>query len=85
MSGYTVSKDLRSGMWYAHQRGYAYIPICGSFSDKKSESLEYAKMYNCLPNNVEQIEERRKAAFKKESENGIEVAERYCTYMIGGK
>lgn len=81
MSGYTVSKDQRSGMWYAHQRGYAYIPICGSFSNKKSGSLEYAKMYNCLPNKVEQIEERRKAAFKKEIETGLEDVKRYCANM----
>lgn len=40
----------------------------GSFSEKKSEAMEYAKMYNCLPNKVEKIEERRKAEWKKEME-----------------
>ena len=63
MRKYTVSKDIKSGLWYAHQKGYAYIPISGSFSEKKSEAMEYAKMYNLLPNKVEQIEQRRKAAF----------------------
>lgn len=72
-------------IWYAHQKGYAYIPICGSFLEKKSEAREYAKMYNFLPNKVEQIEERRKAAWKKEMETGIEGAEKYCAYMCGGK
>lgn len=63
MRNYTVSKDSKSGMWYAHAKGYAHIPVVGSFSEKKSEAMEYAKMYNLLPNKVEQIEQRRKAAF----------------------
>lgn len=78
---YKISKDQRSGLWYAHQKGYAYIPVGGSFSEKKSEAMEYAKMYNCLPNKVEQIEEKRKEAWKKEMETGIEEAKRYCAYM----
>jgi len=60
---YTVSKDSKSGLWYAHMKGYAYIPVFGSFSKKKSEAMEYAKMYNLLPNKVEQIEKKRKAEF----------------------
>lgn len=63
---YTVSKDLKSGMWYAHSKGFPRIPVFGSFSEKKSEAMEYAKMHNRLPNKVEQIEERRLAEFEKE-------------------
>lgn len=68
MGNYTVSKDIKSGMWYAHQKGYAYIPVSGSFSEKKSEAMEYAKMYNLLPNKVEQIEQKRKEKFIREME-----------------
>lgn len=82
MLGYTVSKDQKTGLWYAHQKGYAYVPISGSLSKKKSEAMEYAKMYNCLPNKVEQIEERRKTTWKKEIGTGIKEAERYCNYML---
>lgn len=57
---YTVSKDKKTGVWYAHMKGYAYIPIFGSFSEKRSEAMEYAKMYDNLPHKVNQIEERRK-------------------------
>jgi len=64
--GYTVSKDVKSGLWYAHMRGYPHIPVGGSFSKKKSEAMEYAKMYNLLPNKVEEIEARRHAEFEKE-------------------
>ena len=62
-STYTVSKDQKSGLWYAHEKGYGYIPIAGSFSRNKSEAMEYAKMYNNLPNRVEQIERKRKESF----------------------
>lgn len=68
MNGYTVSKDTKSGLWYAHMKGYAYIPISGSFSEKKSEAIEYAKMYNFLPNKVEEIEQRRKERFQNDME-----------------
>lgn len=68
MLGYIVSKDMKSGMWYAHKKGFSYVPISGSFSNKKSESNEYAKMYNNLPNKVEQIEQKRKEKFIKEME-----------------
>lgn len=63
MMNYTVSKDSKSGMWYAHAKGYPYLPVAGSFSEKKSEAMEYAKMYNLLPNKVEQIEQRRREEF----------------------
>ena len=61
---YTVSKDQKSGLWYAHKKGYPYVPVSGSFSERKSEAMEYAKMYNNLPNKVEQIEGERKAEFQ---------------------
>ncbi len=61
---YTVSKDPKSGMWYAHAKGYPYIPVCGSISKAKSEALEYAKMMNFLPNRVEEIEQKRKKEFE---------------------
>lgn len=56
---YTVSKDKKSGLWYAHMKGYNYIPIFGSFSKRKADAMEYANMYDGLPNHVEQIETRR--------------------------
>ena len=65
MKQYTTSKDSKSGLWYAHQKGYSYIPIAGSFSEKKSDAMEYAKMYNLLPNKVEEIEQKRKKSLKK--------------------
>lgn len=68
LGGYTVSQDRRSGMWYAHHKKYPYIPVAGSFSEKKSEAMEYAKMYNGLPNKVEQIEQQKKEKFEKEME-----------------
>lgn len=68
MRGYTVSKDSKSGLWYAHMKGYAYVPVSGSFSEKKSEAMEYAKMYSGLPHKVEEIEQRRKEKFQNEME-----------------
>lgn len=62
---YTVSRDKKSGMWYAHQKGYSYIPVAGSISEKKSVAAEYAKMYDKLPNQVEAIERERKAVFER--------------------
>lgn len=78
---YIVSKDQKTGLWYAHLQGYAYIPVNGSFSEKKSESMEYAKMYNGLRHRVEEIEQKRKEKFEKEMEN-MEEVERYCAYML---
>lgn len=68
MKNYIVSKDNKSGIWYAHHRDYAYVPVSGSLSENKSEAMEYAKMYNLLPNKVEEIERRRKEKFKSEME-----------------
>lgn len=56
---YTVSKDLKTGLWFAHKKGFSYIPVAESFSEKKSDAMEYAKMYNGLPHKVEQIERKR--------------------------
>lgn len=62
---YTVSKDQKSGLWYAHMKGFGYIPIAGSFSRNKGEAMEYAKMYNGLPHRVEQIETRKREEFER--------------------
>ena len=62
---YTVSKDRKSGLWYAHMEGFSYIPIAGSFSRNKGEAMEYAKMYNGLPHKVEQIEARKREEFER--------------------
>ena len=66
MKQYATSKDSKSGLWYAHQKGLSYIPSAGSVSEKKSDAIEYAKMYNLLPNKVEEIEQKKKEKFEKE-------------------
>ena len=63
-----VSKDAKSGLWYAHREELPHVPISGIFSEKKSESTEYVTMYMGLQNKVEQIEERRREKFMKEME-----------------
>lgn len=63
---YTVSQDTKSGMWYAHAKGFAYIPISGSFCEKKSDAREYAKMYDNMPHNVESIERKKKEQWERE-------------------
>lgn len=68
MKNYIVSKDTKSGLWYAHHKNYAHIPVCGSFSEKKSEAMEYAKMYNGLSHKVDEIEQRRKEKFENKTE-----------------
>lgn len=68
MKKYVVSQDKKTGLYYAHQKDFDYIPVSGSFSKKRSEANEYAKMYNYLPNKVEEIEQRRKIQFEKEME-----------------
>lgn len=40
---YTVSKDGKSGLWYAHMVGFAYVPVFGSFGNK-AHALKYARM-----------------------------------------
>lgn len=56
MKNYIVSQDRKSGLWYAHMRGYQHVPVSGSFSEKRRDAAEYAKMYNGLPHKVEEIE-----------------------------
>ena len=63
---YTVSKDVKTGLWYAHHKKFPNMPVTGSFSEKKSEAMEYAKMYDYLPHKVEQIEQKRKLKFEME-------------------
>ena len=65
MKQYIVSQDKKTGLYYAHQKGFAYVPVSGSFSKKRFEAMEYAKMYNNLPNKVEEIEQKRKEQFEK--------------------
>ena len=59
MKNYIVSQDRKSGLWYAHMRGYQHVPVSGSFSEKRRDAAEYAKMYNGLPHRVEEIERKR--------------------------
>lgn len=37
---YTVSQ--KDGIWYAHMVGYSYIPVSGSFSEKRTDALKWA-------------------------------------------
>lgn len=46
---YTVSKDEKSGMWYAHMVGFSYIPVFGSFSKSKRAAQKYAAYMMALP------------------------------------
>jgi len=39
---YTVSKDEKSGFWYAHKVGFSRIPVFGSFSKNKKEAQKHA-------------------------------------------
>lgn len=32
---YTVSKDDKSGLWYAHRVDFPWIPVLGSFNKNK--------------------------------------------------
>lgn len=43
MKKYIVSQDKKTDLYYAHQRDFDYVPVSGSFSKKRSESMEYAK------------------------------------------
>lgn len=63
-----VSQDRKTGLWYAHMRGYQHVPVSGSFSEKRRDAAEYAKMYNGLPHKVDEIERKRREAFEKEME-----------------
>ena len=39
---YTVSKDERSGLWYAHKAGFSRIPVFRSFSKSKRAAQKHA-------------------------------------------
>ena len=43
---YTVSKDEKSGLWYAHKTGFPWIPVFGSFSKNKRDAQRIAA--NCM-------------------------------------
>lgn len=45
VSKYTVSQDKKSGLWYAHQVGFDYVPVFGSFGNK-AHAMKYARLYN---------------------------------------
>lgn len=61
MMEYVVSQDKKSGLWYAHMEGYSYIPVFGSFSESKSEALNWAAASMGL-SRKEYAEHRRKYA-----------------------
>ena len=63
MKKYVVSYDQNSKQYYAHMEGYNYIPVSGSFCEKRRDALEYAKMMMCLHNRVQQIEDKKREAF----------------------
>lgn len=60
MGNYTVSQDKKSQMWYAHMKGFPYVPYFGSFCEKEREAMEYAKMLNGLPHRVDAVEQKYK-------------------------
>ena len=39
---YTVSKDDKSSLWYAHMVDFPKIPVFGSFSKNKKEAQKHA-------------------------------------------
>ena len=39
---YTVSKDEKTGLWYAHKAGFSRIPVFGSFSKSKRAAQKHA-------------------------------------------
>lgn len=65
MKKYVVNYDKKSCKYYAHMEGYDYIPVSGSFCEKRSDAREYAKMMMCLPNRVQQIEDKKRENFYK--------------------
>ena len=46
---YTVSKDAKSGLWYAHKVGFSWIPLLGSFSKSKRAAQRVAADCMALP------------------------------------
>lgn len=43
---YVVSKDDKTGLWYAHLSGYPYVPVFGSISESKSHAMKAARERN---------------------------------------
>ena len=43
---YVVSQDKKSGLYYVHTKGYAYIPVFGSFTENKHEANMMAANYS---------------------------------------
>ena len=46
---YTVSKDEKLGLWYAHKVGFSWIPVFGSFSKSKRAAQRVAADCMALP------------------------------------
>jgi len=42
---YIVSKN-KNGLWYAYHKDYPYMDIIGSYSENRSDAMEYAKNKN---------------------------------------
>lgn len=45
---YVVSRDDKSGMWYVHLEGFAYVPVFGSFRRSKRAAQRIATERNML-------------------------------------
>jgi hypothetical protein len=46
---YAVSKDEKSGLWYAHKTGFPWIPVFGSFRKSKKAAQRVAADCMALP------------------------------------
>lgn len=46
---YTVSKDEKSGLWYAHKAGFPLIPVLGTFTKTKKAAQKHAADLMALP------------------------------------
>lgn len=46
MRAYVVSQDKKSGLYYIHTKGYAYIPVFGSFTEDKKAATKMAANYS---------------------------------------
>ena len=49
---YTVSKDKKTGLWYAHKIGFSYIPVMserGTFHKTKKGALQVCADMMGLP------------------------------------
>jgi hypothetical protein len=59
---YVVSQDKKSGLYYIHTKGYAYIPVLGSFTESKAEARKMAATYSGFTKVKEYTEALRRAA-----------------------